>query len=136
MHFSLRRKVMFRDCDPAGRVFYPRYFEMINDCVECFFAEAIGWPFEAVHPAAAVPTARIEAVFPAPSHHGDMLDFTLSCRRIGRSSLSLLLRAGCAGQTRLQARATLVHVDGGGRPAPWPAPVRDALQPYLEEAEP
>ncbi|CPO21707.1 4-hydroxybenzoyl CoA thioesterase [Bordetella pertussis] len=27
-------EVRFRHCDPAGIVFYPRYFEMINDFVE------------------------------------------------------------------------------------------------------
>jgi 4-hydroxybenzoyl-CoA thioesterase len=44
MLFSINQKVLFKHCDPAGIVFYPRYFEMINDCVEAFFDE-IGTPF-------------------------------------------------------------------------------------------
>ena len=36
MSFTLTQKVLFKHCDPAGIVFYPRYFEMINDCVEAF----------------------------------------------------------------------------------------------------
>ena len=32
--FTAEMTVAFRHCDPAGIVFYPRYFEMINDFVE------------------------------------------------------------------------------------------------------
>ena len=31
--------IRFRHCDAAGIVFYPRYFEMMNDLVEDWFAE-------------------------------------------------------------------------------------------------
>jgi 4-hydroxybenzoyl-CoA thioesterase len=37
MAFVMNQKVLFKHCDPAGVVFYPRYFEMINDCVEALF---------------------------------------------------------------------------------------------------
>ena len=33
MTFTTQRKVRFQHCDPAGIVFYPRYFEMINSVV-------------------------------------------------------------------------------------------------------
>lgn len=36
MEFSYRQKVLFMHYDPAGIVFFPRYFEMMNDCVEAF----------------------------------------------------------------------------------------------------
>ena len=39
--FTYEEKVLFRHCDPAGIVFFPRYFEMINDCVEYFFADTL-----------------------------------------------------------------------------------------------
>jgi len=44
--YTYEEKVVFRHCDPAGIVFFPRYFEMINDCVESFFSEVLDWPFE------------------------------------------------------------------------------------------
>ena len=31
--FTIRRQVEFNHCDPAGIVFYPRYFEMISAVV-------------------------------------------------------------------------------------------------------
>src|SRR5260370_493059 len=35
--FVSQVQVLFRHCDPAGIVFYPRYFEMVNDLVEEWF---------------------------------------------------------------------------------------------------
>ncbi|MBO6603164.1 acyl-CoA thioesterase [Rhodophyticola porphyridii] len=134
MAFSMRQKVLFKHCDPAGIVFYPRYFEMMNDCVEAFF-DHIGHPFEELHAKAAVPTAQIETTFTAPSHHGDMLDIRLGCTRIGTSSLGIAWHASADGETRFTASATLVHVGQDGRPLPWPAPLRDTLELHLEGAD-
>ena len=56
--FHYTQKVMFKHCDPAGIVFYPRYFEMMNDVVESFFAECLGLPFERLLVTAGVPTVQ------------------------------------------------------------------------------
>jgi 4-hydroxybenzoyl-CoA thioesterase len=133
MGFVLRQKVLFKHCDPAGIVFYPRYFEMVNDCVEAFFDDALGYAFQSMHGVAGVPTARIEARFSRPSRHGDVLDIALSCVRIGRTSLDLAFTARCGPETRFQASATLVHVDGAGRPQGWPVAVRAGLAKHLEK---
>lgn len=126
-HFSRPQKVQFKHCDPAGIVFYPRYFEMINDTVEAFFEEVLHWPFEEIHPEAAVPTAAFNVAFKAPCRHGDRLVFTLDVEKTGRSSLTLKIEALCGGEVRLSAVQTLVRVDGDGRPAPWPQVVRGRL---------
>ena len=47
--FRFKQKVLFKHCDPAGIVFFPRYFEMMNDCVETFFDEALGIPVSYTH---------------------------------------------------------------------------------------
>ena len=36
-HFQTQIEVRFADCDPAGIVFYPRYFEMFNGLVDVWF---------------------------------------------------------------------------------------------------
>ena len=83
MSFTFTQKVLFRHCDPAGIVFYPRYFEMINDCVEAFF-ESLNYPFYEMHKAGhGVPTAQIETRFIAPSRHGEVLDLQLNCHKLG-----------------------------------------------------
>lgn len=132
----MAQKVLFKHCDPAGIVFYPRYFEMINDCVEAFF-DALGEPFEGMHATGrGVPTARIAVDFLRPSRHGDRLSLALRCRRLGRASLDLTVDATAGAETRLAARSTLVHVGAGLRPEPWPPALRDALAARLETETP
>lgn len=127
MEFHFAQKVLFKHCDPAGIVFYPRYFEMLNDCVEAFFDDALGLPFEQIHKTGAVPTVTIQATFSAPSRHGDHLDFVLTPGPLGRSSLSLGFVASCGTEQRLTATSTIVNTDGSGRPSPWGADIRAAL---------
>ena len=47
--FVSQVQVLFRHCDPAGIVFYPRYFEMVNDLVEEWFDRGMGLPFHTLH---------------------------------------------------------------------------------------
>jgi len=135
MGYVHRRKVMFKDCDPARIVFYPRYFEMLNDTVECFFDEVLGCPFEALHMGHAVPTARIETVFLAPSRLGDWLEIALECKRLGRSSLDLAFAARCGDEMRLTAASTIVHVGPEGRSVPWPDGLRKVLELHVKGME-
>lgn len=128
VRYAFDQKVLFRHCDPAGIVFFPRYFEMINDCVEHFFTEGLGWPFEEIHKVEAVPTAEISTRFVAPSRHGDRLHFVLTVTRVGRSSMAYRIDATCGAETRFNAAATLVHVNGTGRPTPWPDDIRKKLR--------
>ncbi len=127
MAFLFPQKVLFRHCDPAGIVFYPRYFEMMNDCVEAFFDTALDMPFQTLHRTGAVPTAKMTTTFQNPSRHGDLLTIALTVTRVGRSSLDLAFQASAGTEPRLSAASTLVHVDETGRPAPWPARVRQTL---------
>lgn len=127
LYFTFEQKVLFKHCDPAGIVFFPRYFEMINDCVEHFFSDALNWPFEDLLRTEGVPTADISTRFVAPSRHGEHLRLTLSVTRVGRTSLSYRIDATCDDETRFEAAATLVHVNLAGRPSPWPDEVRAKL---------
>lgn len=126
--FLFDQKVLFKHCDPAGIVFFPRYFEMMNDCVEAFFDEAVGWPYEDIHVDASVPTADIHTRFVAPSRHGDRLRLSLRVERVGRTSMTYRMEARCADEMRFETDATLVHVNSGGRPTPWPEAVRRKLE--------
>lgn len=129
--FLFPQKVLFKHCDPAGIVFYPRYFEMMNDCVEAFFGDALGAPFEDLHRTGATPTVAINTVFQSPSHHGDQLIVTLTVTRMGNTSVSLQMVADCSGQTRFETTSTLVNVNLQGRPEPWPDDLRMALAQFL-----
>lgn len=129
--------VEFNHCDPAGIVFYARYFEMTNSVCENFFAEVVGRSYAEVMAAGeGVPTARLEADFRLPSRLGDRLDWTLTVLRVGRSSLDLALTARVgAGDTRIEVRKTLVWIGRGGKPAAWPREMRARLEAAREHGD-
>lgn len=128
--YRTTRRVEFQHCDPAGIVFYPRYFEMVNSVVEEWFDRAVGLGFAEMHleRGIGVPTAHIETTFLRPSRLGDVLDFSLAPARLGRASLDIAVEARCAGESRLSSRSTLVLVEmKTGRPIRWPAELRPRL---------
>lgn len=133
MSFLYQQKILFKYCDPAGIVFYPRYFEMINDSVESWFADELDWPFEELLKDGGVPTVSIQADFKAISRHGDTLDFLLTVQRFGRTSISLQILGYCNDELRLEARSTLVHVNSSGQPTAWPAAITDKISPMIEK---
>lgn len=130
MTFNFPQKILFKHCDPAGIVFYPRYFEMMNDCVEAFFAE-IGFAFEDIHKVGRVPTVQIDATFQTPSMHGDQMVIELTITRLGTSSIGLAFHAHCAGTTRFTASSTLVYISPDNAAQPISDEMRAALTPYL-----
>jgi len=130
MSYSRDIRIEFNHCDPAGIVFFPRYFEMINSMVENFFRDRLEHPFERITMVEGhgVPTVRLETDFRAPSRLGDLVCFTLTVTGVGRASLDLHHRAEMAGELRLEARQRIVWISPEGRAAPWP----DALRVRLE----
>ncbi|MTI11052.1 acyl-CoA thioesterase [Curvivirga aplysinae] len=135
MSFTYPQKVLFKHCDPAGIVFYPRYFEMINDCVETFFDEVLVAPFSEIHPDSGVPTAEISTRFLAPSRLGDDLKLTLEVIKIGGSSMRLSIRASCDQEVRFEASSTLVFVNEKGKPQKWPETIRAKIHLFMEDGE-
>jgi 4-hydroxybenzoyl-CoA thioesterase len=135
MSYARQIRVEFNHCDPAGIVFYPRYFEMTNSVCENFFREVVGYSYQAMMAdGIGVPTARIETEFRAPSRLGDLLDWGLVVERLGGSSATLRLAARCGQDHRLTARLTLVWLSAEQRPARWPDHIRAALAAHLEDA--
>ncbi|AMK23225.1 acyl-CoA thioesterase [Sphingobium sp. TKS] len=127
MTFVSRQTVRFAHVDPAGIVFYPRYFEMLNAAVEDYFAEAVGVDFATMHLERhlGVPTVKLETEFAAPSRLGDALDFLIEVTRVGRSSADVAVEVRCGAETRLRIAVVLVCMDlKTGRPVAWPADMR------------
>lgn len=132
--FTYPIKVLFQHCDPAGIVFYPRYFEMTNQTVEAWFDDAIGYSFGTMqlHDHTGVPTVTITADFTATSRIGDVLDFSLHLTKLGRSSADVVIEARCGDQLRVKARKTLVFVNkSDGRPTSWPEAVRPKMARFV-----
>ena len=66
-HFHMPRRIRFADTDPAGIVYFPRYFVMTNDLVEEWFADALDLPYRKIFEEGvrAVPLLNVAAKFPA-----------------------------------------------------------------------
>lgn len=111
--FETRRRVEFQHCDPAGIVFYPRYFEMLNSVVEEWFENGLETSFKTLHmeQARGVPLVHVEADFTAPSRLGDELRFRLDVIRIGRASMTLSIAAFAEARQRLSATLILAHMN-------------------------
>lgn len=135
MTYSRHIRIEFNHCDPAGIVFYPRYFEMTNSVCENFFREVVGYSYHAMmDDGIGVPTARIETDFKAPSRLGDVLDWALVIERLGGSSVTFRLTATCAGAERVIVRLTLVWLGPDHRPTRWTDRIRAILAAHQEQS--
>ena len=128
-----RRQVLVRfgDCDPAGIVFYPRYFEMFNNLVEDWHREALQFSFTEIVTTRSwgLPTVHLEADFVAPTRFGEVLSASLSVREIGTTSVSLdILLQAPDGADRVRGKVVLVWIDRRvTRSIPIPDEVRARL---------
>ncbi|MCA8969777.1 MAG: acyl-CoA thioesterase [Planctomycetes bacterium] len=139
MTFSRKQTVLFRHCDPARIVFFPRYFEMINDLFEEWL-ESIGWDFAMLHEERheGVPTLETSARFVAPCRLGEVLDLSLDVLRVGGASFELSFSAHCGGELRWTAASKLVYVSNDGttiKSKRIPEPLRQSMLRELQDPE-
>ena len=131
--FTVDIPVRFQHTDPAGIVFYPRYFEMINQVVEDWFAEALELDFQTLHGrhGCGVPTVHIDCDFKRASRLGDDLRFALRLAALGNISFTLELSASCRGEERLGATVVLAFVTLDDlEPRPIPNDLRRAMERF------
>ncbi len=133
--FLARRLVRFGHCDPAGIVYFPRYYDLLNGVVEDWW-EHLGLPWMELigQRRIGMPTAQLDARFVAPSRLGERLDFALRVTRLGRSSLQLEHRvAGPTGdqRVRFEQRIVVTSLDTH-RPMAWPEDLRAAIEGFKE----
>ena len=86
-------RVQWGDCDPAGIVFYPRYFEWFDAGTILLFEKATGLTkIKMLEKYGGAGLALIEAgaKFAVPSQYGDDIEIETSVKEFGRSSFSML----------------------------------------------
>ena len=135
MIFTTDLRIRFAHCDPAGIVFYPRYFEMINGVVEDWCAQGLGYSFHEMHVVCSLglPTVRLETDFVKVSKLGETLRAELSVTQLGGASLELALRlVGPDGDLRVKVKLVLVMMDlKKHRAVAIPPALRERMQDYL-----
>jgi len=136
MKFTRDIIVRFEHCDAAGLMFYPRFFGLVNEMVEDWFAK-LGAPFKQMHLDAkkGVPTVKLDAQFGRPARMGDTLTQTLHVAEIGGASCTLIHEASVDGAPVAHFEQVIVYVDLDGMgPEPWPDALRKAMSAYEERA--
>jgi 4-hydroxybenzoyl-CoA thioesterase len=103
-------RIRFSDCDPAGIVFYPQYFVMLNGHVEEWFADGLGIPYRSLilDRRIGLPSVRIEVDFTAVSRMGEEVELALTVERLGRASITLAHAITGGGEPRMAMRQVIV----------------------------
>ena len=126
--YQTQVRVRFADCDPAGIVFYPRYFEMFNGLVEDWFRSELQASFTEIvtRRGWGLPTVHVEVDFVAPSRFDETLSATLTVNSLGTSSMGLdIVLQGSDQQDRVRGKVVLVLIDRAAhRAIPWPNDLR------------
>jgi 4-hydroxybenzoyl-CoA thioesterase len=132
--FNKAMLARWQDCDPAGIIYYPKYFEMMSALLEDWFEEALGLAYTDLHGARrlGLPTVRISCDFVKPCRLGDTIALSLCVTHLGRSSMSLAFRGNVKGAECLRCEQTLVMISKETfRAADIPDDLRALIEPYL-----
>lgn len=127
--------VLFRHCDPAAIVFYPRYVELVHDVVEHWFNYGLELSYYTLHSerSLGIPTVNLQVDFKQPSRLGDQLTGKLKVVKLGGSSVGLNVQlCGPDDAVRVDATVTIVFVSVEKiSPIEIPADFRERISLYL-----
>jgi 4-hydroxybenzoyl-CoA thioesterase len=133
--FIYKTRVRFTHTDPAGYVFFPRYFEMFQAAVEDWFNDGLGETMAelVLEKGLGLPTATTECTFFLPTRFGEVLEIAVLPQRLGNSSITVCFEGRVGDELRLKGRSVLVMIElKNGRPVPVSEDLRRRIRPYLE----
>ncbi|HYE52351.1 MAG TPA: thioesterase family protein [Azospirillaceae bacterium] len=113
MGFRHTETVRFGHVDGAGIVFHPRYCEWVNNTIEAWFSDGIGYSFTDLHlrDGHAIPLLESHYAFRKASRLGDVLTFTLTVTEMKRATFDVrIVCTGPEGDERMSADIRMVHV--------------------------
>ncbi len=133
--YIYRAQVRFSHTDPAGYVFFPRFFEMFQSAVEDWFYHGLEINYaEMFQKGRALPTASTQSQFFKPCKLGDTLEISVVLETVGTSSLSVRFVGRVGGEVHLEASSVLVVINTqDGRPVPIDDDLRGRLNWYVQE---
>jgi 4-hydroxybenzoyl-CoA thioesterase len=106
-------RIEWGDCDPAGIVFYPRYFAMFDNCTAVLFERATGlskYDMIAHYDFVGIPMVDTRARFIIPSRFGDDIDIETTVTEFRRSSFDVSHRVTKKGALAIEGFETRVWV--------------------------
>jgi 4-hydroxybenzoyl-CoA thioesterase len=106
-------RIEWCDCDPAGIIFYPRYFEIFDTSTTVLIERALGMKkieYLKAYDFAGHPVVETRARFRIPTCYGDEVEIDTALVECGRSSFKLEHRLRKAGALAVEATETRVWV--------------------------
>jgi 4-hydroxybenzoyl-CoA thioesterase len=119
------------DCDPAGIVFYPRFFAIFDACTAALFERALGmtkFEFMKAYNCAGIPLVDTRARFIIPAKFGDDVVVESIVKEFRRSSFDVKHRLLKGGELAAEGLETRVWT---GRDPANPEKIRS--QPIPDE---
>jgi 4-hydroxybenzoyl-CoA thioesterase len=136
-------RIEWHHCDPAGIIFYPRYFEIFDGATTAFLERALGMnkiEYLRAYSFVGHPVVEARARFRIPTRFGDDVAIETRLVACGRSSFKIehrLTKAGALAVEGFETRVWTVH-DAGDPPQlrsePIPAAVRALIAPAADRA--
>jgi 4-hydroxybenzoyl-CoA thioesterase len=105
-------RIEWGDCDPAGIVYFPRYFQFFDACTAAMF-EQVGLPKQALikqYDIVGFPVVDVSAKFMIPSKFGDDVSIETSISEWRRSSFCVHHRLLKGEQLAIEGFETRVWV--------------------------
>lgn len=133
MPFTIRKPLRFGDCDLTGIAYHPAYLSMLVDVNEAMFASfGVTWKELMFGRRLGLPTVRMNIAFTKPAFYGDVLEFNVHVRKIGKSSLDLFTVVTVEGEVIWTIEQLIVMTSTTDHKShPWPDDCRAGLTRYL-----
>ena len=132
--FRVKQLIRFSYCDPAGIVYFPQVFDLINGMKEDWFTTgmSVSYAEMIMKERVGTPTLDIQCEFIKPCRYGEMHDLELRVTKIGRSSFHLAEQGNVEGETRWRSRHVLCFMSiDSYRAVPIPDGVREKMAAFL-----
>jgi 4-hydroxybenzoyl-CoA thioesterase len=120
-------RIEWCDCDPAGIIFYPRYFEIFDTSTTALFERALGMSkiaYLKAYDFAGHPVVETRARFRQPTRFGDNVSIETKVMECAGSSFRLEHRISKGGALAVEGFETRIWVK------------RDAADPRRVDAQP
>ena len=133
-------RIEWCDCDPAGIIFYPRYFEIFDTGTTALFERALGMSkiaYLKAYDFAGHPVVETRARFRRPTRFGDDISIETTLVECGESTFKLEHRVSKGGALAVEGFETRVWVkrDAGNPRRMQPQPIPPEVVSRLKQAE-
>ena len=132
--FSVEYPILFSHCDPAGIVYFPRFFDLLHRAMEDWFTFGLEERFAdfILRKRMGIPTVGTKVDFVSPARFGDMLRIELRVLKLGRASIELGIDSFVDGAPCFKARHTVcVFSQDTYKAIPVPDDLRDRMAAYV-----